>query len=114
MEPSDDDIARLKAMLEEELAALDRAEALGEEGRKTVELDQQSIGRLSRQDALQQQAMAHATQARRGTSRLRIRAALERMEEGEYGYCTECGEPIALKRLEIDPAVPLCVSCARG
>ena len=103
-----------RARLQEALTALDAEDALGEEGRKTVTLDQQSVGRLSRMDALQQQAMAKATQARRGQYRQRLLAALDRIEEGEFGYCCECGEEIAEKRLDLDPTVPNCVSCAAG
>ena len=95
-------------------AALDREDALGSDGQKTVVLDQQSVGRLSRMDALQQQAMAKATQGRREAMRLRIAAALARMADDDFGYCTDCGEEIAVKRLELDPTVPTCVSCARG
>jgi DnaK suppressor protein len=36
------------------------------------------------------------------------------MESGEFGECAECGEPIAERRLEVDPTALLCVSCARG
>lgn len=102
--------ARLQAMAD----ALETEETLGAEGQKTVTLDQQSVGRLSRMDALQQQAMAKATSARRTLMRHRITAALERIDDGEFGYCTECGEAIALARLDLDPTVPLCISCARG
>ena len=80
--------------------------------RKPVELDQQSTGRLTRQDALQQQAMANAQEARRGVEIRKIDAALHRMEEGEFGWCAECGEAIALKRLEIDPTAVCCAGCA--
>jgi DnaK suppressor protein len=107
-------LRQFRARLLAELDALEAADGLGAEGRRTVELDQQSVGRLSRMDALQQQAMANADHARRAGLRLRVRAALDRMDEDEYGYCTECGEPIPPGRLEIDPAVPTCVSCARG
>ena len=93
---------------------LDAEDMLGEEGQRTVTLDQQSVGRLSRMDALQHQAMAKATQARRGQLRSRIDAALARLDEGEFGYCAECGEDIPFKRLELDPTVPNCVNCARG
>ena len=41
-------------------------------------------------------------------------AALERMEEGEFGYCDDCGEEIAPGRLRLDPAAMICVDCARG
>lgn len=107
-------IAAFKQQLEAALAALEDEDTLGREGQQTVTLDQQSVGRLSRMDALQQQAMARATQARRSQSRARILAALRRIEEGEFGYCSECGEEIAGKRLELDPATPTCVNCAAG
>lgn len=100
---------RLLAMLED----LQADSAQGAEDRRTVELDQQSVGRLSRMDALQRQAMAKATEARRISTETRIRAALARIAEGEFGYCTECGEEIALKRLDLDPTVPTCITCAR-
>ncbi len=82
------------------------------ESRKPVELDQQSVGRVSRQDALQGQAMAQATDSRRVMEIRRIEAALARLDEDEYGYCLQCGEPIQPKRLELDPAGALCVDCA--
>lgn len=95
-------------------ADLDAEDVLGAEGQKVVELDQNAVGRLSRMDALQGQAMAQATQARRAAMRKRIAAALARIDEGEFGYCTECGEEIAEKRLDLDPTLPTCISCARG
>ncbi|WP_193179358.1 TraR/DksA family transcriptional regulator [Nisaea sediminum] len=79
---------------------------------KPVELDQTRVGRLSRMDALQGQAMAKETERRRGLELQRIRTALERIEEEEFGYCVSCGEEIPLKRLEFDPAVTTCIDCA--
>ncbi|MBB5520022.1 TraR/DksA family transcriptional regulator [Amphiplicatus metriothermophilus] len=93
-----------------ELVALSEAAA---DSRKAVELDQQSIGRLSRQDALQQQAMAKAQDARRAHEIRRIDAALKRLAENDYGWCVECGAAVAPRRLEIDPCAELCVACAR-
>jgi DnaK suppressor protein len=100
--------ARLVA-LRDELLTLSQTAA---EDRKPVSLDQQSVGRLSRQDSLQVQAMAKAADARRAAELRRIEAALFRLEEDEYGYCVECGEAIDPKRLEIDPAAPRCRECA--
>jgi len=78
-----------------------------------VELDQTRVGRLSRMDALQQQAMARAS-ARRSTTELqRIDAALVRLRTGEYGSCLNCGQDIGIKRLEVDPGVLNCMTCAR-
>ncbi|WP_045319032.1 MULTISPECIES: TraR/DksA family transcriptional regulator [Brevundimonas] len=84
------------------------------DSRKAVELDQQSVGRLSRQDALQQQAMATAADAQRALEIRRIDAALQRLEEGEYGWCADCGEAIAPRRLDLDPCAAVCIDCARG
>jgi DnaK suppressor protein len=39
----------------------------------------------------------------------KIDAALQRLEDGTYGYCEETGEPIALKRLEARPIATLSV-----
>ncbi|GGD04810.1 TraR/DksA family transcriptional regulator [Aquisalinus flavus] len=81
------------------------------DARKPVELDQQSVGRLSRQDALQQQAMANAQEQLRKRELKRIDQALARLQAGEFGYCLDCGEEIAPKRLAIDPLAELCVDC---
>lgn len=91
---------------------LEELSAISAEDRAPVALDQQSVGRLSRMDALQRQAMAQAQERQRALQLRRVEAALRRIETGEYGYCEECGEPIAPRRLEVDPAVPLCISCA--
>jgi DnaK suppressor protein len=78
----------------------------------TVELDQTRQGRLSRMDALQQQAMAAATGQRRTAELARIDAALTRIDSGDYGLCLGCDEEIAPARLEIDPAATRCIRCA--
>lgn len=106
--------AEFRAILTAILNDLDQNDALGQDSQKTVMLDQQSVGRLSRMDAIQQQAMAKATQVRRGQMRNKALAALARLDEGEFGYCVECGEDIPIKRLQLDPTIPTCVSCARG
>lgn len=82
------------------------------EARSTVELDQTAVGRLSRMDALQGQQMALATDRRRALQLKRIDSALKRLDDGDYGTCVRCEEPIAPKRLDHDPAVTLCVDCA--
>lgn len=81
--------------------------------RGPVELDQQAVGRLSRMDAMQQQAMALANERARKRDLVRIEMAERRLAQNEYGYCTECGEIIPDRRLEIDPMAERCVACAR-
>jgi DnaK suppressor protein len=104
----------VRARLEALRAELEKLSESAAEDRKPVALDQQSVGRLSRQDSLQVQAMAKAADDRRAMELRRIEAALARLDEGEYGYCVECGEQISEKRLEIDPAAPRCADCAGG
>lgn len=93
---------------------IEEQDQIAQDSQKTVELDQQSVGRLSRMDALQQQAMAKATQTRRGQQAKRIKAAILRIKDGEFGYCAGCGEEIPFKRLELDPTVASCIFCASG
>ena len=82
--------------------------------REPVELDQTRVGRLSRVDALQGQAMAQEQHRRRQIELARIEAALQRIDQGEFGWCLECSHPISVGRLQADPAAPLCVDCASG
>ncbi len=81
--------------------------------RGPVELDQQSVGRLSRMDELQNRAMAAAQEARRGARVRAIEAALHRLEASKFGWCERCGEPIGERRLELDPTLTRCLGCAR-
>jgi DnaK suppressor protein len=70
----------------------DRRKQIEEEERSTeatrapVKLDQDSVGRLSRIDAMQVQAMALAQSRRRQQELAAIEAASRRIEEGEYGW----------------------------
>jgi len=101
---------RLRQMRDE----VEHDSELTELERKPVTLDQSMVGRLSRMDALQNQAMALEAERRRGIEIQRIDAALQRIDEGEFGYCAVCGEDIEPKRLEHDPTMPSCIGCARG
>ncbi|MFY9579409.1 MAG: TraR/DksA C4-type zinc finger protein [Gaiellaceae bacterium] len=42
-----------------------------------------------------------------------IEAALKRLDDGTFGICTNCGEPIAVERLEARPWATLCIDCKR-
>ena len=77
----------------------------------TVELDQSTVGRLSRMDALQAQQMAQETARRRQLQLQQIDSALRRMEAGDYGYCFSCGDEIGTARLDFDPANTRCIGC---
>lgn len=102
-------IQRKLLALREELQA---DSASSESSRDTVVLDQTSVGRLSRMDAMQGQAMAKAEEERRQRRLKLIGGALVRIDNEEFGECIECGEWIGAKRLEWDPLVLKCINCA--
>jgi DnaK suppressor protein len=104
---------KAKARLAALKAEINSFLAMGADANAPVELDQVSVGRLSRMDAMQQQAMAQAAERARRRDLVRIEMAERRIAEGEYGYCTQCGEEIAEKRLEIDPMAERCINCAQ-
>lgn len=108
------DPATVRRRLEALLADYRAASTATVDDRKPVELDQTMVGRLSRVDALQRQAMAQAADRQRHAQIQRLRAALERLDAGDYGICVRCGNEVAPRRLEADPAVPTCIACARG
>ena len=106
------DPAAFRNLLLQRLAELDEQDRISAKDRDPVTLDQESVGRLSRIDAMQVQAMALAQERRRKSERTAITAALQRIKEGEFGYCIKCGDEIAAKRLRNNPTVISCLECA--
>ncbi len=97
--------------LREELLALDDT---SREASDTVQLDQTRVGRLSRMDALQAQAISKESRRRRKLLLKKIDPALKRLETGDYGMCTDCDESIAPARLAFDPTCSTCITCAEN
>ena len=108
-QPSHEYFKRKLDDLRQELQHVDDA---GNDTTQRIELDQSKVGRLSRMDALQVQAMSVESSRRRAIQLQRIDGALQRIEKGEYGICLQCGEEIAVKRLEFDPTAFTCIDCA--
>ena len=100
-----------RSKIEAEITKLRVLSDTSKQSRAPVSLDQQSVGRLSRMDAMQQQSMDLAKEERRAQRLAILTAALKRMDDGEFGYCLRCGEDIPPARLDVDPAVTLCVDC---
>ncbi len=107
------DIEQRKQQLLTLRRELEKLSNLASDARKAVKLDQSAVGRLSRMDAMQGQAMAKATEARRAKDLYRIENALRLIDAGDYGFCDQCGEAIAEKRLDIDPLAVRCINCAQ-
>lgn len=106
------DLKAVAARLQQRLAEIDAEDAAASGAADPVALDQEAVGRLSRMDAMQQQAMAMASRERRRQARDRIIMTLRRLDDPEFGYCITCGDAIAVARLMNDPTVTQCVACA--
>ena len=109
---TDEEIQTIKSRLLQLQQELQDLRDTGEVAASVVELDQTSVGRLSRMDALQGQAMSKETGRRRQLELQKIAGALRRVDSGDYGYCLSCEGPIARERLALDPGATLCIDCA--
>ena len=104
-------IESLRALLEAKRDEIEAQLADGGDAARPVELDQQSFGRVSRIDAIQQQQMAIASRQQAAQLLKRIELGLQRIDSGEYGDCQQCGEPIVFARLQAQPFTSLCLDC---
>jgi len=101
----------LQLELERQLERLVKSMAVTRAAAAPVELDQTSVGRLSRMDSLQNQGLTQNLKEREQVKLARIQESLARMEAGDYGLCRECGEPIPFERLFVFPEAPTCAGC---
>ena len=108
-----DKIRKIKLIINKRLELIDLDEQSNENALKPVELDQQIIGRLSRMDALQQQAMVKAVNIRRQNEKQSLKEALNRITKDEYGICIDCNEFIEFERLKFKPSVLKCLDCMK-
>ena len=112
-ELNDAERAEFKKLLQNLQSNLEESIATGSKSSKPVELDQPTVGRLSRMDAMQQQQMAKATERKMKLRLDQVKKALRVFEEDpdEYGLCRECGEFIGRARLKVRPEAPFCIEC---
>ena len=87
MELSENELRHIEKLLLERKAELVREGETGKQAEEVVELDQARVGRLSRMDAMQAQAMSLETGRRRRQHLLEIDAAIERIGSDEYCDC---------------------------
>lgn len=105
-------IEDLTAALDRTIRKLERSMRTTEEALRPVKLDQSAVGRLSRIDSLQNQGLTRNLQEREQAMLGQVISALQRMEAGSYGLCTECGSTIRFERLEVFPETPTCTACS--
>jgi DnaK suppressor protein len=101
----------IRTRIEKRMEELKITIAQLEETSKPVSLDQ-PIGRLSRMDAIANQAISgqRLTDSRR--TLMRLERAMDKVDDEQFGVCAECGEDIAPGRLLVMPEATQCVDCA--
>ena len=89
---------------------LERLLEVTREGTRPVDLDE-PIGRLTRMDAIQQQKMASANRAGYDLRLRQVIQSLKAIEQGRYGQCLRCEDPIGFRRLAARPESSFCLDC---
>lgn len=108
---TDAQLQELKDELDREITRLERGMEGRREASKPVQLDQTSVGRLSRVDAFQNQQMSAGLFEREMARYGQLLSALERIEKGTYGRCERCERPIPFGRLLVFPEARTCAGC---
>lgn len=105
--------ASLQARLERRARELSGELAVAhDKWRASVEADHSEVIDPKELAADQARAETDAGEADRDFAELQdVRAALERIAEGRYGECTDCGEAIAEARLQALPSAARCAAC---
>ena len=83
----------------------DRNEGLDAMGRETVQDSGEQSEQISRDDVRRSEHDRDVNELRE------ITAALQRMDEGTYGQCADCGVDITPSRLEVQPSALRCIKC---
>ena len=102
--------ARFRAALAERATQL--GAILGQETESAREAGLHEVGDFK--DAAVQEAIAGIDEAQAAHAAVelgQVRAALRRIEDGSYGQCIDCGDPIDLRRLEALPTAAYCAPC---
>jgi DnaK suppressor protein len=106
---SREQLALLKSMLEQRLHALSHPDVEAAPGelplteRETSPLDRATVRLLN--------DLTLETAGQRTAETCLLRQALARIEDGSYGACEACGQPIGISRLLARPEARLCIAC---
>lgn len=107
-----DQLDEIRSELLRARSKVERSLKITNKAARPVKLDQTSVGRLSRMDAIQNQSLTQGLQQREQTKHVEIVGALKRINQGTYGMCTGCDHPIGFQRLLVFPETQMCADCA--
>lgn len=109
--------SKLKAQIKDKLLKLEKdlieSVESAKKSAKPVELDQQSVGRVSRIDAIQQQQLSLNSLKRQQMQLNQVRQALMKIDSDDFGLCGVCEEQISESRLLARPEHNLCLPCTK-
>lgn len=100
----------LRQVIEDSLFQIDNDLVDLKESAKPVQPDN-AIGRLSRMEAIGQKSVKDAAIARAQGRQKKLKEALKRIDNDDFGICLECDEPIDWARLKSLPESVVCVEC---
>lgn len=102
---------QLKKLIDDQIESI-KEEIIGlTELTKPISLDN-SIGRLSRMDAINNKTINERALRDKKRTLQKLERAQERYREDKLGICLKCGDDIPLGRLKIMPYTTRCVKCA--
>lgn len=102
----------VKALIEQEIKKTSRKIAEYEDMSAPVSPDD-AIGRVSRMDAINNKSVTESALRQAKDKLSKLKHALNRVDEPDFGLCKRCGKPIPVMRVVLMPQSPYCVRCAR-
>jgi DnaK suppressor protein len=108
---SPEQLALIKSMLERRLDALTHVDAPVEPAGSELPVSEVETSPLDRATVRLLNDMTREAAGQRAHEAQVLRQALARIEDGSYGDCEECGQPIGASRLLARPEARLCISC---
>lgn len=108
---TEQELSAIRQKIDQRIEELENLLGDDSEETKPIEPDV-SIGRLSRLDSMQMQQMDLEQHRRQEAELQKLKEAQIRIEDGSYGQCVMCRQPIAPARLEAQPDAILCINCA--
>jgi len=107
--PSVKKLEHFKSLLQSRIAVTERTIAEAEQEIRAISARQADVGDQAAAE-YERQALAHKAEAARQSLR-QLSHALERIRQGIFGECAECGKDIEPKRLEAIPWARYCLNC---
>jgi DnaK suppressor protein len=106
------DIEEIREKIRAEIVKTESVIVDYEELTKPISPDD-SIGRLTRMDAIQNKSVAEAALRQSRDKLNKLRYALSHLDDPEFGKCAKCGNKIPVGRILLRPESPYCVHCAQ-